>query len=76
MQINTELFKKTLDICGYESDPATEERVRECFEDYVDSGCFRNLLLEECADIPTLDMCRALLNLKRPSMRNRAIPSY
>lgn len=45
------LFRKTLDHCGYEEEPPTEEAVKNCFMDYALSGVFGNLDQEEINDI-------------------------
>jgi hypothetical protein len=60
------LIRKVLDRCGYDCDP-TEDNVIQAFLDYVDSGIFRNLSLDEAeemvkdGDITIEDICRNLL---------------
>lgn len=44
-----ELIKRTLLHCGYEGEPTTENLLG-CFYDYVDSGSFNNLSLEEAKE--------------------------
>lgn len=46
-----DLLRKTLDHCGYNEEAATPENVVKCFYDYVDSGVFRNIDLDEARDI-------------------------
>ena len=46
-----ELIRKTLDHCGYTEDAATEENLFNCFLDYVDSGIFHDLDVEEAKDL-------------------------
>lgn len=64
-----ELIRKTLLHCGYEGEP-TEENLLECFYDYVDSGAFKNLSLEEVkeevqeGEITLKSICFNLLSIK------------
>jgi hypothetical protein len=68
-----ELYGRVLEIAGYEIEPATEKRVRACFADYVDAGIWRNIDLEDVADIDTWSMCVALLRLKNPRSVQREV---
>jgi hypothetical protein len=61
-----EFIKKVLDHCGYEGEP-NESNLELCFLDYVDSGIFGNLTVEEAieeikdGDITLKMMCYNLL---------------
>lgn len=56
-------YRKALDRAGYHDTEATEKNVRECFSDYVDTGFFADLTLEEVDEISTEEICRALLRI-------------
>jgi hypothetical protein len=62
-----ELIAKTLKHCGYDSEP-TETNLRECFYDYVDSGKFGNMDLDEAiylvetGEVTVKEMCYNLLD--------------
>ena len=64
-----ELIQKALNRCGYDGDP-TEENLVNCFLDYVDSGVFGNLDLDQAKDliedgeITLKMMCSNLINLR------------
>jgi hypothetical protein len=61
-----ELIQRVLDHCGYEGEPS-EDNLKHCFLDYVDSGIFGNLTSEEAekdiesGDITLKMMCYNLL---------------
>jgi hypothetical protein len=46
-----ELIRKTLDHCGYTQEDATEENLEMCFLDYVDSGAFGNVDVDEAEEL-------------------------
>lgn len=56
----TTLIRQALTAAGYD-DPPTEHNLRQCFADYVDAGVFADVSLDECDEIPTERMCRALI---------------
>lgn len=58
------LIRRALDHSGYGHVHEIEENLIECFRDYVDSGIWFNLTLDDIDGISTADMCRALLNIK------------
>lgn len=64
-----ELIQKVLDHCGYDLEP-TEQNLTECFLDYVDSGSFGNLSVEEAeeeiedGEITLKMMCINLLKVR------------
>ncbi len=43
-------IRKALDSAGYIDMEATEENLTDCFLDYVDSGYYNNLTVEEAQD--------------------------
>lgn len=64
--IKTRIMREALDAAGYHHAPATEESVRECFMDYVDSGYWSNLTADDVDDdIHVGEMCRALIGRRR-----------
>lgn len=58
------IYRRVLDIAGYEHEEPTEDNVRGCFSDYVDSGFWSNLDLEDVEEITTAEICRAFCKLK------------
>lgn len=58
------LVRQALDHAGYGHVHSTEENIKQCFLDYVDSGIWRNLSIEDIDESITVeDMCKALLAL-------------
>jgi hypothetical protein len=61
--IDTELIQKALTVAGYNCEP-TEQNLRECFGDYVDSRIWSNVEQEDVQEMTITEMCQGLLSLK------------
>lgn len=63
-----DIIHQALTKCGYDSQP-TERNLAQCFLDYVDTGAFSNLSIDEAVDmieegeLTVNDMCNALMKL-------------
>jgi dimeric dUTPase (all-alpha-NTP-PPase superfamily) len=57
------MIKKALDKAGYDMEP-TEENLRECFMDYVDTGAWLDIEEEDIEEISIEDICHNLMRLK------------
>lgn len=70
---DTELFAKALDEAGYSDLSPIEENIIECFMDYVDTGAWENMFIQDgelCCDdydaeeITPRSMAIALIKLR------------
>lgn len=56
-------IRRALDAAGYSYDEPTKEALIECFSDYVDTGAWADLTMEDIEDISISEMCRALIRM-------------
>lgn len=61
--IKRAVIAKALEKAGYDCEP-TEENLKDCFMDYVLSGAWSNLDIEEAQELTLYEMCHALIKLK------------
>lgn len=57
------LIKRALDNAGYQDCEINENNLVECFTDYVDSGVWRDIEMEDVEDLTVDQMCKALIRL-------------
>lgn len=56
-----ELIRKALDAAGYDHQEATEENLRDCFEDYVVAGVWHDVDREDIDDLTIEEMANGLI---------------
>lgn len=56
-------IRRALDRAGYTHVDDTEENLIQCFMDYVDSGIWQDLTMDDIEGITLDEMCQALLKL-------------
>lgn len=59
--IAVDLYTRALAAAGYDDSDPTEEAVRECFSDYVDSGYWQDMTQEDTEGLTVTQMARALI---------------
>lgn len=64
MEEKDSIIRQALDRSGYGHVHESEEALIECFKDYVDSGIWQDLTLDDINDITIEEMCRALMNIR------------
>lgn len=73
--MNESIYREVLDYGGYFESPASEEAVREMFEDYADSGYWRNVDTDELDTYTTEEICQWFMRaIERESKKKQETP--
>jgi dimeric dUTPase (all-alpha-NTP-PPase superfamily) len=56
------MIKRALEKAGYDTEP-TEENLRECFRDYVDTGAWVNVEEEDIDEYSVEDILKNIMRL-------------